>query len=210
VIKKYIGLYVKYPLCVSDFNESWIFLTDLKKIYWNFTSPDDPSSGSLDVPCGRAGGRSFGRADGRTDRQKVRSEEANSPFRNFANAPKNDQLSLHISFFLKMATLCCRPTSIMQLTSTVCHQPGIVPVLLKFEFILARNLSFWRTKFKIISPFLEAYFWFSAGLLLVYSLACRSWDTVFCITCIHSHQQHPTGCCWWANIKYHMWIIFGS
>jgi len=32
MIKMYIGLHVKYPLFFSDFNETWIFSTDLWKI----------------------------------------------------------------------------------------------------------------------------------------------------------------------------------
>jgi hypothetical protein len=48
----------------------------------------NPSSGSRVVPCGRAEGRT----DGQTGRQAGRQDgqhEVNSPFRNFANAPKN-------------------------------------------------------------------------------------------------------------------------
>jgi len=30
--KMYIGLHVKYPLFLSDFNETWIFLADLWKL----------------------------------------------------------------------------------------------------------------------------------------------------------------------------------
>jgi hypothetical protein len=44
----YIGLHVKYPFSLSDFNETWIFLTDFQKVLkyqisWNW---------SWVVPCG--------------------------------------------------------------------------------------------------------------------------------------------------------------
>jgi len=48
----YIGLHVKYPLFLSDFNEIRVFSNGVEK------SPDikfhkNPSSGSRVVPCGR-------------------------------------------------------------------------------------------------------------------------------------------------------------
>jgi hypothetical protein len=49
-IKMYIGIHLKLLLFLSDFNDTWVFLTDFQrntiiKIHEN------PSSGSWDVPC---------------------------------------------------------------------------------------------------------------------------------------------------------------
>jgi len=46
----YVGLHVKYPSFLSDFNETGIFLTDFHKTL-KFT--ENPSSGSRVVPCGQ-------------------------------------------------------------------------------------------------------------------------------------------------------------
>jgi len=77
---------------------------------------------------GQLGGLSGGRTDGQRD-SLTEVKKLIVAFRNFANAPKNGQLSLHINFVFKMATLRSRATSIMQATSTVSHQPGIASIL---------------------------------------------------------------------------------
>jgi len=78
VNKTYTGLRVKYPLFVSDFNETWILSTDFRKKNSKFH--ENPCSGSRIVPCGRTDGRN---TDSRTGMAKLIVS-----FRNFANAPK--------------------------------------------------------------------------------------------------------------------------
>ena len=68
----YIGLHVKYPLLLSDFNEILIFPTFSKKKSSTTKFHENPSSWSRVVPCGRR-----------------ETDEANSNFHNFANTPKN-------------------------------------------------------------------------------------------------------------------------
>ena len=70
-----IGLHVKNPLVLCDFNDIWIFRQIFEK-YSNIKFYENPSSVSRVVPCGRM--------DGRTDMTKL-----TVAFRNFANAPKN-------------------------------------------------------------------------------------------------------------------------
>jgi len=69
----YIGLHVKYPLFLADFNETWIISTDVLKTLENKISW---KSDLLVVPCGR------------TDEQRDMTKLIVA-FRNFANAPKN-------------------------------------------------------------------------------------------------------------------------
>ena len=69
------SLYVKYPLFLSDFNESGIFLTDfLEKLKYQFSS----KSFQWEPSC-------YMGTDGWTDRH----DEANSRFSHFSNAPEN-------------------------------------------------------------------------------------------------------------------------
>jgi hypothetical protein len=53
----YIGHYVKFPLFLSDFNETWIFLNSFSKKYSNIKFHENPSSESRVVPCGRRDGQ---------------------------------------------------------------------------------------------------------------------------------------------------------
>ena len=73
--KIYIGLHVKYPLFLSDINETWIFSPEIRKILkykisWN--------SVQWEPSCPM-------RTDGRTDMTKLI-----VAFRNFSTAPKNE------------------------------------------------------------------------------------------------------------------------
>jgi hypothetical protein len=69
----YAGLHVKYPLFVSDFNETSIFMIDFRKITQNFTKI--LRVGAVFFSCREA--------DGRTDMTKLI-----VAFCNFANPPK--------------------------------------------------------------------------------------------------------------------------
>ena len=48
-----IGLHIKYPSLVSDFNETCIFFGQIFERYPNIKFHENPSSGSRVVPCGR-------------------------------------------------------------------------------------------------------------------------------------------------------------
>jgi len=79
--KMHIGLYVKYSLFLSDFNETWIFSTDFRK--------NIQISNFMKI---RPVGAKLFHADGRTDMTKLI-----VAFRNFANAPKNRLWNHHPS-----------------------------------------------------------------------------------------------------------------
>ena len=73
--KMYIGLLVKYPLLLSDLNETWIFST-VFRTNSNIKFHANPSSGGRVVP--------WGQTDGQTDMMNLI-----AVFRDFTNAPKN-------------------------------------------------------------------------------------------------------------------------
>ena len=79
----YIGLHVKYPQLLSEFNETWIFLTDFQiilkcKISWK------------SFECWVELFDADGRMDGQMDVMKL-----TAALRNFANKP-NNQMSQDI------------------------------------------------------------------------------------------------------------------
>jgi len=84
---KYIYIHIKYPLFLSDFNETWILLTNFRKIHKyriSWISVKWEPSCSI-------------RTDGRTDRQKEWQADMTKlivAVRNFANVPKNTPLTV--------------------------------------------------------------------------------------------------------------------
>jgi hypothetical protein len=75
----FVGIHVKYPVFLSDFNETWIVLTDFRE-----NLKYHVSSKFIFRACVRT--------DGRTDMTKL----ILFAFRNFANAPKNTVYSVQI------------------------------------------------------------------------------------------------------------------
>jgi hypothetical protein len=73
----YISLHVQYPLCLSEFNETWIFSTDFPKVL------------KIKFHESRPVGAELFHADGRTDMTKLI-----VAFRNFANAPKSQLVNV--------------------------------------------------------------------------------------------------------------------
>ena len=55
--KMYIGFRVKYPLFLSDFNETWIFLTNFRKIINIKFHENENENGSRAVTCGQTDGQ---------------------------------------------------------------------------------------------------------------------------------------------------------
>jgi len=71
ILKMYIWLHVKYPLFLSDFNETWIFSTDFRKILkYQIFMTIHPVGAEFNP-------------DGRTDTIKLM-----VAFRNFTKAPE--------------------------------------------------------------------------------------------------------------------------
>ena len=85
MIKKYICLHVLYPLFFSDFNKTWIFSIDFRKLLKYLMSRKfvqwEPS-------CSM-------RKDGRTDR-RIDMTKLIVAFHNFVSAPKTDTSSMSL------------------------------------------------------------------------------------------------------------------
>ena len=77
----YIGLHVKYPLFLSDCNETWNENWQIFEKYWSIKFHENLCSGSLVVLCGWMGGQT----DRQTDMTKLI-----VAFSNLMNSPKNE------------------------------------------------------------------------------------------------------------------------
>ena len=55
---KCVALFVKYPLFLSEFTETWTFSADFRKIF-KYKISRKPSSGTRNVPCGRTEGQTW-------------------------------------------------------------------------------------------------------------------------------------------------------
>jgi hypothetical protein len=96
----YIGLHVKCPSFLSDFNQLE-FSQKIFEIYSNMKFHENPNSGVRIVTCGRTDRRTEKRTDGQTYMTKLI-----VTFRNFANAPKNGKcIPLWNKTGFKMGTL---------------------------------------------------------------------------------------------------------
>jgi len=120
-----VGLHVKYPLFLSDFNETWTLWADFQKIF-RYLILWISLSGSRVVPWGWAEGLT----DGRTDMTNLI-----AAFRNFGNAPKN-RYWLH-----KTLLLCSFPSYYKFITADTLKCQIYYLVHLFFVWHIINNLS---------------------------------------------------------------------
>jgi len=96
----------KYPLFLSDFNETWIFSTEFRK---NFQVSNFLKIRPVGVvSCGRT-----------KDRQTDRYDETDTHFRSFSIAPKNDKLSTCWAPIIFSCLSAHRPPSCIDFLDTV-------------------------------------------------------------------------------------------
>ena len=104
--RKYIGLHVKHPLFLFEFNETWIFLTVFRK-HTSIKFRGNPSSGTPSCST---------RMDGRTDEQ-TDTTELIFTFRNFANARNKNSIPLLSLLITNTSFICLRPLGTIVLTN---------------------------------------------------------------------------------------------
>jgi hypothetical protein len=142
----YIGLYIQYPLFLSNFNETWILWTDFQK---NISIPNFMNSVEWEPCCSM-------RTGGRTDRRTDRHDESNTAFRNFGNAPKN-RYCIHKTRMLSSIPSCYK--SVMTFTLN-CQRYHLVHLFLD---VTHNNISLpatWPIKLFCHCRFFDACFLF--------------------------------------------------
>jgi len=128
----YIGLYVKYRLLLSDFNETWNLSTNFrKKRASHFKFHENPSIRSRVVPCEQS--------ERRADLTKL-----TVTFRNFANAPSN--LMLGNPLFLLMRPYLCFSVSwiFVILFAFIFQWPRSLIIMSQVLFTYKQYRPIWR------------------------------------------------------------------
>jgi hypothetical protein len=136
-MKMYIGLHVKYPLFLSDFNGNLICRQIFEK-YRNIKFHENLFSRSRVVPRGLAGGRTDRERD--TDRQTVRRTEMTKlivTLRNFANAPNKE-------YFIRISNCTEYFTFSVNATCQSATLPSQIPHWLYYYWIWFSVVRKWR------------------------------------------------------------------
>ena len=131
--KMYIGLHVKYPLFLSDFNKTYILSTEFREILKYQISW---KSVQWESSC-------YIQTDGRTDRQDLI-----VAFRNFANASKNQYLNPDVPHKVCQTAGCyCMSYFEYECYTNICQiiNRYTATIIVKFQNTVLSSFRLWQT-----------------------------------------------------------------